>query len=109
MSGYIFDSSTYACSFTPRFVRFSKTDHLTYNNDLESVSSFAYLGVVFQTMGRVHGHVDNLKSKGIASSTVRFHKYMTLCQMSVINTLRKLAIPSPTYGMRTRSRQLIDT
>ena len=45
-----------------------KSDVITCNsNPIEFVSKFTYLGVVFQTKGKLTGHFDHLRNKGIAA------------------------------------------
>ena len=46
----------------------AKSDVITCNsNPIEFVSKFTYLGVVFQTKGKLTGHFDHLRNKGIAA------------------------------------------
>ena len=45
----------------------AKSDVIACNsNPIEFVSKFSYLGVVFQTRGKLTGHFDHLRNKGIA-------------------------------------------
>ena len=46
------------------------------SNPIEFVSKFTYLGVVFQTKGKLTGHFDHLRNTGIdacAKVAARFH------------------------------------
>ena len=48
----------------------AKSDVITCNsNPIEFVSKFTYLGVVFQTKGKLTCHFDHLRNKGIAACT----------------------------------------
>ena len=46
----------------------AKSDVITCNtNPIEFVSKFIYLGVIFQTKGKLTGHFDHLRNKCIAA------------------------------------------
>ena len=61
--------------------RLSRNDKLIYNNqEVDFVSKFKYLGVMFQTKGGNSEHLEMLKRKGI-SACARIANQMPLNKM----------------------------
>ena len=77
----------------------AKYDVITCNsNHIEFVSKFTYLGVVFQTKGKLTGHFDHLRNKGIAACAK-----VPLSKMSPAILARlflAVVLPSATYRLR---------
>ena len=82
----------------------AKSDVITCNsNPIEFVSKFTYLGVVFQTKGKLTGHFDHLRNKGIAACA-KVAARMPLSKMSPAILARlflAVVLPSATYGLRS--------
>ena len=82
----------------------AKSDVITCNsNPIEFVSKFTYLGVVFQTKGKLTGHFDHLRNKGIAACA-KVAARMLLSKMSPAILARlflAVVLPSATYGLRS--------
>ena len=82
----------------------AKSDVITCNsNPIEFVSKFTYLGVVFQTKGKLTGHFDLLRNKGIAACD-KVAARMPLSKMSPAMLARlflAVVLPSATYGLRS--------
>ena len=82
----------------------AKSDVITYNsNPIEFVSKFTYLSVVFQTKGKLTGHFDHLRNKGIAACA-KVAARMPLSKMSPAILARlflAVVLPSATYGLRS--------
>ena len=80
----------------------AKSDVITCNgNPIEFVSKFTYLGVVFQTKGKLTGHFDHLRNKGIAACA-KVAARMPLSKMSPAILARlflAVVLPSATYGL----------
>ena len=70
----------------------AKSDVITCNsNPIEFVSTFTYLGVVFQTKGNLTGHYDHLRNKGIAACA-KVAARMSLSKMSPAILARKCSM-----------------
>ena len=70
---------------------------------LKFISKFTYLGVVFQTKGKLTGHFDHLRNKGIAAFA-KVAARMPLSKMSPAILARlflAVVLPSATYGLRS--------
>ena len=82
----------------------AKSDVITCNsNPIDFVSKFTYLGVVFQTKGKLTGHFDHLRNKGIAACA-KVAARMPLSKMSPAILARlflAVVLPSATYGLRS--------
>ena len=82
--------------------RLSRNDKLIYNNqEVDFVSKFKYLGVMFQTKGGNSEHLEMLKRKGI-SACARIENKMRINKMSLLSLerlFRSVVIPSCTYGL----------
>ena len=91
--------------------RLSRNDKLIYNNqEMDFVSKFKYLGVMFQTKGGNYEHLEMLKRKGI-SACARITNQMPLNKMSLLSLerlFRAVVIPSCTYGLSAISNQLCE-
>ena len=76
--------------------RLSRNDKLIYNNqEVDFVSKFKYLGVMFQTKGGNYEHLEMLR-KGI-SACARIANQMPLNKMSLLSLerlFRAVVIPS---------------
>ena len=87
----------------------SRNDKLIYNNqEVDFVSKFKYLGVMFQTKGGNSEHPEMLKINGI-SACARIANQMPLNTMSLLSLerlFRAVVIPSCTYGLSAISNQL---
>ena len=73
------------------------------SNPIEFVSKFTYLGVVFQTKGKLTGHFDHLRNKGIAACA-KVAAHLPLSKMSPAILARlflAVVLPSATYGLRS--------
>ena len=87
-------------------ISLAKSDAITCNsNTIEFVSKFTYLGlgVVFQTKGKLTGHFDHLRNKGIAACA-KVAARMPLSKMSPAILARiflAVFLPSATYGLRS--------
>ena len=80
----------------------AKSDVITCNsNPIEFVSKFTYLGVVFQTKGKLTGHFDHLRNKGIAACA-KVAARMPLSKISPACLFLAVVLPSVTYyGLRS--------
>ena len=82
----------------------STDDKLSYNGSpLEFLSSFTYLGVVFQTRGGTGGHTDHLRSKGL-SSCGKISMRLPLNKLSLPSLERlflSIVLPSMSYALGT--------
>ena len=82
----------------------AKCDVIACNsNPIEFVSKFSYLGVVFQTRGKLTGHFYHLRNKGIAACA-KVAARMPLSKMSLAILARlflAVVLPSATYGLRS--------
>ena len=91
--------------------RLSRKDKLIYNNqEVDFVSKFKYLGVMFQTKGGNSEHLEMLKRKGI-SACARIANQMPLNKMSLLSLerlFRAVVIPSCTCGLSAISNQLCE-
>ena len=91
--------------------RLSRNDKLIYNNqEVEFVSQFKYLGIMFQTKGDNSEHLEMLKRKGI-SACARIANQMPLNKMSLLSLerlFRAVVIPPCTYGLSAISNQLCE-
>ena len=90
----------------------AKSDVITCNsNPIEFVSKFTYLGVVFQTKGKLTGHFDHLGNKGIAACA-KVAARMPLSKMSPAILARlflAVVLPSATYGLRSiHTNEILD-
>ena len=89
--------------------RLSRNDKLIYNNqEVDFVSKFKYLDVMFQTKGGNSEHLEMLKRKGI-SACARIANQMPINKMSLLSLerlFRAVVIPSCTYGLSAISNQL---
>ena len=96
-------SNTKAMTFR-RGGRMSTDDKLSYNGSpLEFLSSFTYLGVVFQTRGGTGGHTDHLRSKGL-SSCGKISTRLPLSKLSLPSLERlflSIVLPSMSYALGT--------
>ena len=96
-------SKTKAMKFR-RGGRMSTDDKLSYNGSpLEFLSSFTYLGVVFQTRGGTGGHTDHLRSKGL-SSCGKISMRLPLSKLSLPSLERvflSIVLPSMSYALGT--------
>ena len=91
--------------------RLSRNDKLIYNNqEVDFVSKFKYLGVMFQTKGGTSEHLEMLKRKWI-SACARIANQMPLNKMSQLSLerlFRAVVIPSCTYGLSAICNQLCE-
>ena len=96
-------SKTKAMKFR-RGGRMSTDEKLSYNGSpLEFLSSFTYLGVVFQTRGGTGGHTDHLRSKGL-SSCGKISMRLPLSKLSLPSLERlflSIVLPSMSYALGT--------
>ena len=82
----------------------AKSDVITCNsNPIEFISKFTYLGVVFQTKGKLTGHFDHLRNEGI-TACAKVAARMPLSKISPAILARlflAVVLPSATYGLRS--------
>ena len=89
--------------------RLSRNDKLICNNpEVDFVSKFKYLGVMFQTKGGNSEHLEMLKRKGI-SACARIANQMPLIKMSLLSLERLFrAVVIPSCGLSAISNQLCE-
>ena len=84
-------------------MKFRRGGHLAKSDVIEFVSKFTYLGVVFQTKGKLTGNFDHLRNNGIAACA-KVAARMPLSKMSPAILARlflAVVLPSATYGLRS--------
>ncbi len=83
--------------------RLSSKDSVSFNDsNISFLSSFNYLGVIFQTQGGVSKHTEHLRLKGI-SSCAKIAMSIPLTKISLSSLERilySIVIPSATYGLK---------
>ena len=89
----------------------SRNDKLIYNNqEVDFVSKFKYLGVMFQTKRGNSEHLEMLKRKGISACALIANQ-IPLNKMSLLSLerlFRAVVIPSCTYDLSAIYNQLCD-
>ena len=85
----------------------SRNDKLIYNNqEVDFVSKFKYLGVMFQTKGGNYEHLEMLKRKGISACARIANQIplneMSLGQLSLERLFRAVVIPSCTLVSKVK-------
>ncbi len=84
----------------------ANTDILKCNADeVDFVSEFLYLGVLFQTKGKFAGHTENLRKKGLAAcGKVALRLPLAKISLHTLESMfRTIVLPSSTYGLKAIS------